>query len=190
MKSKEFKLLTGYTYAEFGSKYNVDRKLVRNQVIQGKCCLIRRGSNTPSTHKLYPTWRGMIRRCYSKTEPNYKAYGGRGIKVCWRWLNSFDNFLNDMGDRPEGLSIDRIDNDKGYSPDNCRWANNFIQAVNKRKQKSNTSGATGVHWNKKNKNWMARITVLGKRRILGHFKSKEEAIEARRKAEIERDETI
>lgn len=70
----------------------------------------------------YRIWCGMKERCYRKRHPHYVYYGGRGIKVCNRWRNSFENFLKDMGERPANLSLDRIDNDKDYCKSNCRWA--------------------------------------------------------------------
>ncbi len=79
--------------------------------------------------------RGMINRCYNKDCEAYKNYGARGIRVCDRWLESFDNFLYDMGVPNKGLSIDRIDNDGNYTPDNCRWADRKTQNNNKRQRK-------------------------------------------------------
>jgi len=82
----------------------------------------------------YKAWAAMKQRCYNQNNQYWTDYGGRGIKVCKRWLNSFENFFNDMGKRPsEKHSIDRIDNNKNYSPANCHWATAKQQCNNTRK---------------------------------------------------------
>lgn len=81
----------------------------------------------------YSTWVGMKNRCGYPKDKSYKYYGGRGITVCKEWVDSFDNFLLDMGKRPSPKhSLDRIDNEKGYCKENCRWANHYEQGRNKR----------------------------------------------------------
>lgn len=80
----------------------------------------------------YQAWVNMIYRCGNANSPDYHNYGARGIKVCDRWLNSFTSFLTDMGERPEGLTLDRINNEGDYEPSNCRWANWYVQVGNRR----------------------------------------------------------
>ena len=85
-------------------------------------------------------WRAMVARC---TNPNHKAYnryGGRGITVCHQWLK-YENFLADMGEPPEGLTLERIDNDKGYDPVNCKWATLSEQQKNKERTKIYSNGS-------------------------------------------------
>lgn len=85
--------------------------------------------------KTYNSWRAMKDRCYCASHKEYKRYGAVGVYVCDRWKNSFENFLLDMGERPEGSSIERIDNSKGYFPENCTWATAEQQANNKTNSK-------------------------------------------------------
>lgn len=90
-------------------------------------------TGNPSKHPLYYTWDGIKKRCYQENATGYKNYGGRGIKMCDEWKNSFWEFVNDMGDKPfKACSIERLDNNKNYSKDNCIWASSTQQAQNRR----------------------------------------------------------
>ncbi len=86
------------------------------------------GMSKTKTHK---SWESMKQRCLNPKAPDYHRYGGRGVYVCSRWKDSFENFLEDMGERPEGKTLDRIDNLKGYEPNNCRWATIKEQQANR-----------------------------------------------------------
>lgn len=87
-------------------------------------------SKTPT----YKNWAEMLKRCRNPKSKNWEYYGGRGITVCDRWL-SFENFLEDMGERPDGMSVERMNNSLGYSPENCKWATFLEQMNNTRKCK-------------------------------------------------------
>lgn len=102
------------------------------------CEMRKRESNGTTTIKKnykvrpeYNSWRAMHKRCYNPKEENYKWYGGRGIEVCPEW-KKFVNFYSDMGERPEGMTLDRIDPDGSYTPSNCRWSDYKTQTLNRR----------------------------------------------------------
>lgn len=127
-----------------------------------------------SKTKIYGIWWAMITRCQNPKCKAFKNYGGRGITVCERW-QKFENFYADMGDRPEGKTLERDDNSKGYSPNNCVWADRKTQGRNKRgirmvtvngvskpmSEWADESGvAIGTIWQRLNKGWTAEEAVL------------------------------
>lgn len=144
-----------------------------------------------SKHPLWTSYHGMKARCYNPKHQDYKYYGGRGIGVVKRWIGGkgFDRFVEDMGKRPEKHTLDRIDSNRWYSPKNCRWATARTQSINRRNSR-NTSGYVGVSFHKGMRLWTAYIdlprTENGKhnRKHLGYFQNLQDAIEARRKAEL------
>jgi hypothetical protein len=127
------------------------------------------------------SWTNMRQRCLNPNNPKYKYYGGRGITISERW-NIFANFLEDMGYPPTGMTLDRINPDGNYEPDNCRWATRKQQARNIR-DFVGKAGYRGVTKNPQ-ASWRAQICINDKIIWLGNFKNLKDAVKARKEAEI------
>ena len=168
-----------YCDKEFeGSVYSVKRGQTKS------CgCYAREAQTTHGMrqNKFYQTWYAMRDRCFNVNNKQYENYGGRGITVCEEWLDvrNFVAWCESTHPNIEGYSIDRIDNDKGYSPENCRWTDATTQNINQRMKKNNTSGFVGIYWNNKNNNWRTCIHLNTVRFNIGSFHTKEEAVLAR-----------
>lgn len=127
--------------------------------------------------KTYRVWANMKTRCQNPNSPVYARYGAKGITVCPRW-QLFENFLADMGEVPEGLTLDRVDGSKGYSPENCRWATLRQQSWNRKTHSVNISGVKGVR--KERGKWRAQGAVAGKNQHLYFGEDFFEAVCARK----------
>lgn len=131
-----------------------------------------------SHHPLYPIYMAMIYRCQNPKHSKYKYYGGRGITVCERWLGEkgLENFLKDMGEKPTSKhSLDRMDNNYGYRPDNCHWATKEEQSANRRIRHNSKSGYKCVYQIANTQKWRAEIQRKGVVTYLGCFNSAYEA---------------
>lgn len=125
-----------------GTRRNVLQKSLLSGLSRSCGCLKREvASETSKKHGLsntkeYKIWAGIKDRCHNPDTPSYKNYGARNIRVCQRWLDSFEDFMEDMGERPSPLhTVDRINNNEGYFPSNCRWATRKQQQRNSRQNR-------------------------------------------------------
>jgi hypothetical protein len=140
--------------------------------------------------KIWSTYHNIKQRCNNPKHPRYNDYGGRGITMCEEWLNDITSFINWAIENGynKGLTIDRVDNNKGYSPDNCRCVSYAVQATNTNLRKDNTTGYKGVSIDRKNGNRIrANIQIKGKIKFLGYYDTFEEASEAYELAFLERE---
>lgn len=131
--------------------------------------------------KIYRAWKSMKRRCYNKNVKFYEEYGGRGISICDEWRDNFINFYNWAMDNgyQDNLTVDRIDVNGNYCPENCRWVNYHVQGANQRVRKDNSTGFRGVTFNKSEQKYTSQLTINRKKLFFGYFNTAEEAHIAR-----------
>lgn len=150
-----------------GKSTKVDMSSLRTGKTKSCGCL--RFTRRPAlTHgdagsSLYKVYYSMRARCLNPDSSGYYKYGAKGVTICKEWVNSYEAFKEWAVDYKKGLSIDRINTKKGYSPSNCRWTTRSVQQTNKGKSIKNTSGYKGISKHSDKKTWVARITVNGTR---------------------------
>lgn len=158
----------------FGFNGDLNNNMENNKTI--------RRTHGLTSHPIYHVWRNLISRCYNPKNIGYKYYGDRGIMVCQEWRSTPKSFIEwaEANGWQKGLQLDRIENDKGYSPNNCQFTTGSKNRLNGRLlQINNTSGFRGVAWHKGNKSYRITITVEGYTHYLGQRDTATEAAKAR-----------
>ena len=175
------------TYGLFECQYcGKEFECITNSVNTGhtKSCGCQRGKGFKhglESNRFYSTWNGVIQRCNNPNSSGYYKYGARGITVCEEWLDvkNFVAWAEATHPNISGVSLDRIDNDGAYSPENCRWADKTTQAINQSISKNNTTGFVGISYKIRDGVWVASISVNNTRKHIGSFLTIEEAVLAR-----------
>lgn len=175
--SKERRRYGLYKCGHCGDEFKAKTTRIKSGVIKSCGCLVGEYHGMKK-HRFYDTYRNMMKRCYTKSDPSYKNYGGRGISVCEEWQDIIKFVVWADSTYIEGYTLDRIDSAGNYEPSNCRWADATTQAINQRMMKNNTTGYVGVYLARDNR-WESRLTFNKVDIFLGRFNTNEEAAQAR-----------
>ena len=175
--SKERRRYGLYKCGHCGEEFKAKTTRIKSGVIKSCGCLVGEYHGMKK-HRFYATYRNMMKRCYTKSNPAYKHYGERGISVCEEWQDIIKFVAWADSTYIEGYTLDRIDNAGNYEPSNCRWADATTQAINQRMMKNNTTGYVGVYVARDNR-CESRLTFDKVDIFLGRFNTIEEAAQAR-----------
>ncbi len=175
--SKERRRYGLYKCGHCGEEFKAKTTRIKSGVIKSCGCLVGEYHGMKK-HRFYDTYRNMMKRCYTKSNPAYKHYGERGISVCEEWQDIIKFVAWADSTYIEGYTLDRIDNAGNYEPSNCRWVDATTQAINQRMMKNNTTGYVGVYVARDNR-WESRLTFNKVDIFLGRFNTIEEAAQAR-----------
>ena len=175
--SKERRRYGLYKCGHCGEEFKAKTTRIKSGVIKSCGCLVGEYHGMKK-HRFYATYRNMMKRCYTKSNPAYKHYGERGISVCEEWQDIIKFVAWADSTYIEGYTLDRIDNAGNYEPSNCRWVDATTQAINQRMMKNNTTGYVGVYGARDNR-WESRLTFNKVDIFLGRFNTIEEAAQAR-----------